>query len=439
MAPAPARRAAPHIRDERVPAAIAAVPRTAFVPPERQARGLGQPGAGDRLRPDDLAAAGRRADGRAARRPPRRSRARRRNGSGYHAAILAALGGHVWSVERHAELSAAAAAALRGGGGARRRRSSSATAPDGLPAHEPVRRASTSPPRPPRPTLAPFEAQLGPGGRLVAPVAVRRRRQRLVLSERGPAASSGRRSRRCGFVPLARGLTPGPARQRLRERAPTSAKRSPCSSTRRRTSGAVEDERARGRRPRPWRAPRPRSPGSRPSGARARAASRRDTVVFASRSGSSRRAPSRPQRLGHARDDEPGLRARAAAATVARTASSRRSSSRRRAGRRPEGPSSPTSWRSSARPSREHPLQQHRHAAALDDVAGAPGRGRRRARRALEVLGARERRRAARGRPGWRATRSVGRSSTTVKSIASTHLDALGAHPGGPVRGRCFS
>src|SRR2546430_16848649 len=37
-------------------------------------------------------------------------------GSGYHAAVLAQLAEHVWSIERHAELSAAAAAALREAG-----------------------------------------------------------------------------------------------------------------------------------------------------------------------------------------------------------------------------------------------------------------------------------------------------------------------------------
>ena len=37
-------------------------------------------------------------------------------GSGYHAAILAALSAHVWSVERHPDLSRGAAEALRGPG-----------------------------------------------------------------------------------------------------------------------------------------------------------------------------------------------------------------------------------------------------------------------------------------------------------------------------------
>src|SRR2546423_6304466 len=37
-------------------------------------------------------------------------------GSGYHAAVLAQLAEHVWSIERHAELSEAAAVALREAG-----------------------------------------------------------------------------------------------------------------------------------------------------------------------------------------------------------------------------------------------------------------------------------------------------------------------------------
>ncbi|HEY3021903.1 MAG TPA: protein-L-isoaspartate(D-aspartate) O-methyltransferase [Solirubrobacteraceae bacterium] len=37
-------------------------------------------------------------------------------GSGYHAAVLAQLAAHVWSIERHAELSETAAAALREAG-----------------------------------------------------------------------------------------------------------------------------------------------------------------------------------------------------------------------------------------------------------------------------------------------------------------------------------
>jgi protein-L-isoaspartate(D-aspartate) O-methyltransferase len=104
------------VADERVLAAIAAVPRDAFVPADLQDRAwdnqalpighgqtISQPlvvahmsallsvGAGDRVL--DVG-----------------------TGSGYHAAILAALGGHVWSIERDASLSAFAGENLRRAG-----------------------------------------------------------------------------------------------------------------------------------------------------------------------------------------------------------------------------------------------------------------------------------------------------------------------------------
>ena len=102
----------PYIADDRVLAAIAAVPREAFVPPELRpqaydntALGIGcgqtisQPLVVARmtelleLHPEDrVLDVG--------------------TGSGYHAAVLAALGGQVWSVERHPELSASAERAL---------------------------------------------------------------------------------------------------------------------------------------------------------------------------------------------------------------------------------------------------------------------------------------------------------------------------------------
>jgi protein-L-isoaspartate(D-aspartate) O-methyltransferase len=102
-----------HVADERVLAAIASVPRDAFVPADLQDRAwdnealpighgqtISQPlvvahmcalldvGPGHRVL--DVG-----------------------TGSGYHAAILAALGAQVWSVERDAELSAIAADNLR--------------------------------------------------------------------------------------------------------------------------------------------------------------------------------------------------------------------------------------------------------------------------------------------------------------------------------------
>ena len=100
------------IADERVLAAVAAVPREAFVPPGLRSRAwedtalpigadqtISQPfvvarmcellevSPGDRVL--DVG-----------------------TGSGYHAAVLAAMGAHVWSIERHAELSRSAELAL---------------------------------------------------------------------------------------------------------------------------------------------------------------------------------------------------------------------------------------------------------------------------------------------------------------------------------------
>src|SRR3954464_12845201 len=101
-----------HVADERVLEAIRRVPREAFVPAELRAHaydntalGIGcgqtisQPLVVGRmselleLRPDDrVLDVG--------------------TGSGYHAAILATLAAHVWSIERHADLSRIAGEAL---------------------------------------------------------------------------------------------------------------------------------------------------------------------------------------------------------------------------------------------------------------------------------------------------------------------------------------
>jgi len=102
-------------------------------------------------------------------------------GSGYHAAVLAWLAAHVWSVERHRELSEQARENLRRadvenvtlvvGDGSR-----------GLPDEAPFDAinvaAAAWPEIPPA-----LERQLAPGGRLVAPVGASG--QQLVLVERG--------------------------------------------------------------------------------------------------------------------------------------------------------------------------------------------------------------------------------------------------------------
>ena len=106
----------PHVKDERVLAALAAVPRDRFVPgelageawdnvplPIGNGQTISQPLVVARmcelleLQPSDrVLDVG--------------------TGSGYHAALLGRLAGHVWSIERHAALSRQAAENLRAAG-----------------------------------------------------------------------------------------------------------------------------------------------------------------------------------------------------------------------------------------------------------------------------------------------------------------------------------
>ncbi len=121
-------------------------------------------------------------------------------GSGYHAAALARLVGEVWTIERHGCLVAAAQRTLADLGitnvvcvhGDGRR---------GLPAQAPfdainVAAAGAHIPRA-------LESQLAPGGRLVAPVGIRR--QHLVRVRQTEAGLSRERLDPVRFVPLVRG------------------------------------------------------------------------------------------------------------------------------------------------------------------------------------------------------------------------------------------
>ena len=121
-------------------------------------------------------------------------------GSGYHAAILAALAGHVWSIERHAELSARAAEALLEigvrnvtllvGDGSR-----------GVPEHAPFDAINVAAAGG-RELLEALEGQLADGGRLVAPVTGRR--QRLTVARREADRLRWRELEEVRFVPLVR-------------------------------------------------------------------------------------------------------------------------------------------------------------------------------------------------------------------------------------------
>ena len=122
-------------------------------------------------------------------------------GSGYHAALLAALAAEVWSIERHPDLSAQAARDLRDAGV----ENVTLVVGDGSLGHPPaspydaINVAAAAARRVP-PAL---EAQLSVGGRLVAPVEAGD--QRLVLVRRGPAGLWRSVLEPVRFVPLVDG------------------------------------------------------------------------------------------------------------------------------------------------------------------------------------------------------------------------------------------
>jgi protein-L-isoaspartate(D-aspartate) O-methyltransferase len=125
-------------------------------------------------------------------------------GSGYHAAVLAQLAAHVWTVERHRALSEQAAVALRRAG-VENVTPFVGDGSLGLPHEAPFDAinvaAAAWPEIPP-----PLERQLGPGGRLVAPVGATG--QQLVLVERGVDEDGGLTRTKLDpvrFVPLVEG------------------------------------------------------------------------------------------------------------------------------------------------------------------------------------------------------------------------------------------
>ena len=168
------------IADERVLDAVAGVPREAFVPPGLRGRAyenVALPiGSGQTISQPLVVA--RMTE--LLRLSPQDRVLDVGTGSGYHAALLARLAAHVWTIERLPKLSAQAAERLHAAGvenvtvvvgdGSR-----------GLPEEAPfdaINVAAAAWPEVP-PAL---ERQLAPGGRLVAPVGARG--QQLVLVER---------------------------------------------------------------------------------------------------------------------------------------------------------------------------------------------------------------------------------------------------------------
>jgi protein-L-isoaspartate(D-aspartate) O-methyltransferase len=121
-------------------------------------------------------------------------------GSGYHAAILATLADHVWSIERHADLSRLAGEALMRAGvenvtlvvgdGSR-----------GLPEEAPFEAINVAAAGD-REGLDTLETQLADGGRLVAPITGRR--QRLTVARREGRHVHWRSLEEVRFVPLVR-------------------------------------------------------------------------------------------------------------------------------------------------------------------------------------------------------------------------------------------
>ena len=174
---------ATRVSDERVLAAIAAVPRELFVSPQLRRGRLQRRAAAHRPRADDLPADGRRADGRAARAAPDRPRARRRHRLGLPrgrpvAAVRARLGRRAAaSSSRCAPRARCARAGIDNVtvDRRRRRRRPARARARSTRSTSPRRRAGEVPPA--------LEQQLALGGRLVAPVADEEGEQ-LVLVRR---------------------------------------------------------------------------------------------------------------------------------------------------------------------------------------------------------------------------------------------------------------
>ena len=126
-------------------------------------------------------------------------------GSGYHAAVLARLAAHVWSVELHPALSARAAASLAASG-VENVTLLTGDGSLGHPAEAPYDAVNVAAAMQEVPPALP--EQLAEGGRLVGPVDGGD--QRLVVLRRGPGGELHREAHeRVRFVPLVPGERPG--------------------------------------------------------------------------------------------------------------------------------------------------------------------------------------------------------------------------------------
>ncbi len=196
-----AQRLRPAIADERVLAAVASIPRERFIPASQQERAYANValpiGAGQTISQPLVVAR---------MLEVLQIKATDRvldigTGSGYHAALLALLGAHVYTVERHSELAEQARATLdelgidnvssRVGDGW-----------EGWPEEAPFDAINVAAAMGDDPPQA-LEAQLSEDGRMVAPVGARQ--QRLVLTERTGERVIHHPLEAVQFVPLVRG------------------------------------------------------------------------------------------------------------------------------------------------------------------------------------------------------------------------------------------